>query len=123
MAISFTASKNINFTDIDELNKKLGPMADPFKVMHDLVNDWYYLLSCRNSCLFIEDYNPTTKTFRNVRRTFGNSGERVLDLIQKNSSITFQHEEDGWEDPSPNSISELIKHHGIRLHSNRRRAR
>ena len=115
MTISFKASKPISFSDIGELNKKLGPREEQFNLAHDLISDCYYLLSATNA-LFIEDYNPKTKTFRNVRRTFGNGGERVLDLIQKNSSITFQHEEDGWEDPSPNSIGELIRHNGIRLH-------
>ena len=113
MTISFKASKPISFSDIEELNKKLGPTKEQFNLTHDLVDNCYYLVS-DNTCLFIEDYNPKTKIFRNVRRTFGNGGERVLDLIQKNSSITFQHEEDGWEDPSPNSIGELIKHNGIR---------
>ena len=117
MAISFKASKPIGFSDVEKLNKKLGPTEDNFTLMHDLISGSYYLSSDRRPiCLFIEDFNPHTKTFRNVRRTFGNGGERVLDLIQKNSSITFQHEEDGWEDPSPNSIGELIKHNGIRLH-------
>jgi len=114
MPISFKASKPIGFSDIKELNKNLEPRKEQFSLAHDLISDCYYLLS-DNNALFIEDYNPKTKTFRNVRRTFGNGGERVLDLIQKNSSITFQHEEDGWEDPSPNSIGELIKHNGIRL--------
>ena len=113
MAISFKASKPIGVSDINVLNKKLDPSRGELNLMHDLISGCHYLLSDKNA-LFIEDYNPKTKTFRNVRRTFGNGGERVLDLIQKNSSITFQHEEDGWEDPSPNSIGELIKHNGIR---------
>jgi len=115
MAISFKASKSIGFSDIREVNEKLGPfMGGELNLMHDLISGCYYLLSADNA-LFIEDYNPKTKTFRNVRRTFGNGGVKVLDLIQKNSSITFQHEEDGWGDPSPNSIGELIKHNGIRM--------
>ena len=113
MAISFKASKPIGFSDIREVNKKL-PWGGELNLRHDLISGCHYLVH-GNTCLFIEDYNPKTKTFRNARRTFGNGGEKVLDLIQKNSSITFQHEEDGWGDPSPNSIGELIKHNGIRL--------
>jgi len=115
MSITFTASKPISFSDIGELNNKLPFIGGELNLMHDLISGCYYLVA-GNTCLFIEDYNPVTKIFRNVRRTFGNGGERVLDLIQKNSSITFQHEEDGWPDPSPNSVGELIKNKGIRLH-------
>jgi len=113
MSITFTASKPISFKDIIELNKKLY-MRGELNLTHDLINDYHHL-EYGNKCLFIEDYNPKTKTFRNVRRTFGNGGEKVLDFIQKNSSITFQHEEDGWPDPSPNSVGELKKNKGIRL--------
>mgnify|MGYP004134807025 FL=1 len=95
-------------------------MRGELNLTHDLINDYHHLgLNIAEvqsvKCLFIEDYNPKTKTFRNVRRTFGNGGEKVLDFIQKNSSITFQHEEDGWPDPSPNSVGELIRNKGIRL--------
>jgi len=31
------------------------------------------------------------------------------------ADIKFQHEEDGFDDPSPNSVAELIKNNGIRF--------
>ena len=116
MSITFRASKRIGFSDIRELNKKLPFLRGELYLTHHLISGCHYLVY-EGNCLFIEDYNPKTKTFRNVRRTFGNGGEKVLDLIQKNSNITFQHEEDGWDNPSPNSIGELIKNKGIRLNA------
>jgi len=108
VSITFRASKPIGFSDIGELNKELPFMRGELNLMHDLISGCSYLVY-GNNCLFIEDYNPKTKTFRNVRRTLGNGGEMVLDLIQRNLNITFQHEEDGFEDPSPNSVGELVK--------------
>ena len=82
--------------------------------IRDGINEWYNLILGDHG-LFIEDYNPKNKTFRNVRRTFGNKGEVVLQVFHDLTDIKFQHEEDGFDDPSPNSVAELIKNNGIRF--------
>ena len=45
----------------------------------------------------------------------GNRGEKILKLFEEFTDIKFQHEDDGFKDPSPNSVSELNKYLGVKL--------
>jgi hypothetical protein len=119
MTISFKASREITHADIKSINDVLmkSPIdgcVEQLYLTRDEINEWYNLILGDHG-LFIEDYNPKNKTFRNVRRTFGNKGEVVLQVFHDLTDIKFQHEEDGFDDPSPNSVAELIKNNGIRF--------
>ena len=123
MTISFKASREISHADIKSINAALlkSPIdvdgvryVEQLYLTRDEINEWYNLILGGHG-LFIEDYNPKNKTFRNVRRTFGNKGEVVLQVFHDLTDIKFQHEEDGFDDPSPNSVAELIKNNGIRF--------
>ena len=115
MSTMFKTSRPIRLSDIWEVNKNLPLGGDKIQFVQDVMSGFYYL-TYKKAGLGIYGYSPKTKTFSSVERTMGNRGEKILKLFEDFTDIKFQHEDDGFEDPSPNSVSELIKNQGVKLH-------
>ena len=124
MSIMFKTSRPIGFSDIREVNKNLNERGAEFYPGDRTVEEVHlvfevmlgsYYLTYKKAGLGIYDYSPISKTFSIVERTMGNKGEKILKLFEEFTNIKFQHEDDGFEDPSPNSVSELTKNQGVKL--------
>ena len=124
MSIMFKTSRPIGFSDIREVNKNLNERGaelypgdrtvEEVHLVYEVMLGSYYL-TYKKAGLGIYDYSPKTKTFSRVERTMGNRGEKILKLFEEFTDIKFQHEDDGFKDPSPNSVSELNKYLGVKL--------